>query len=59
MQNWVMYPPVLYFNSIKVRLELFIFSILIHFKIIFQFHKGTIRTIKDFGVPVDSKISIP
>ena len=32
-----------YFNSIKVRLELFVVIINVRFKL-FQFHKGTIRT---------------
>ena len=34
-----------YFNSIKVRLELFAFSSYYNARLLFQFHKGTIRTL--------------
>ena len=35
---------VLYFNSIKVRLKLHFFNLLIRLRLKFQFHKGTIKT---------------
>ena len=43
-----------YFNSIKVQLELPIFPLPLSFPSLFQFHKGTIRTIltlKEFSLP--------
>ena len=43
MQSWVMFPHLLYFNSIKVRLKLSL-MILNLLLTSFQFHKGTIKT---------------
>ena len=46
------------FNSIKVQLEL-IDLVLVVFMMIFQFHKGTIRTTVLFEHSATSIISIP
>ena len=51
-------PSLLYFNSIKVRLELV--KLLKHYlSRLFQFHKGTIRTEKHRPSGVRTRISIP
>ena len=47
-----------YFNSIKVQLELNVQQCARH-KILFQFHKGTIRTKENRGSMQLSYISIP
>ena len=47
-----------YFNSIKVRLKLNIQTNTGRL-MQFQFHKGTIKTISDFGTVVPNDISIP
>ena len=50
---------MLYFNSIKVRLELEFYTALAPSKI-FQFHKGTIRTKYEHYMHQEhSRISIP
>ena len=40
------------FNSIKVRLKLLVIAIKVAIYALFQFHKGTIKTSRDFVVPV-------
>ena len=55
MQAWA----IRNFNSIKVRLKHAIFA-RIYFKLEFQFHKGTIKTLKSNQRHITTnKISIP
>ena len=46
------------FNSIKVQLKLVI-GFIAFFNLIFQFHKGTIKTFADEDAPEGKVISIP
>ena len=48
----------MYFNSIKVQLELIV-PVHTPQKVLFQFHKGTIRTDKSTDIGDYSDISIP
>ena len=50
---------LIYFNSIKVRLELSFFERQFFIDVLFQFHKGAIRTTLARGVIGDAEISIP
>ena len=47
------------FNSIKVRLELFKAKARKFIDLLFQFHKGTIRTVREKNGSSNYEISIP
>ena len=48
-----------YFNSIKVQLKLILTLRLTKILLIFQFHKGTIKTVNPDSYSTDVSISIP
>ena len=52
-------PSISYFNSIKVRLELSNDLLGTAVAVLFQFHKGTIRTAVTDGTYTNDPISIP